>query len=282
MRKLIIGLLCLAGLAVVIDFGAAAYSEYRRLPSTAGRRGSLGDPEVTFHGFPFTRPGDERPLRRREIRARGVRPDIPGEVGIEAKLQGLHAPASDLLDGAARKVQVDRIDALMRFEPTELGKLFGIPDLQVHTPPADKSDGTGGSGGSGMTTAGVLVLKGTLPTTANGRVLPVGVTPSSSATRVPVQIQADLLLEGDKVRIQATGFYTDTTSTADTTAAVTTDSKIPETDHAAVLARFSRTIDIKELPFGVAPTEVSALGGQIVVEGVGRNVTIDLDRLQQP
>ena len=61
-----------------------------------------------------------------------------------------------------------------------------------------------------------------------------------------------------------------------------TESKIPETDHAAVLARFSRTIDIKELPFGVAPTEVSALGGQIVVEGVGRNVTIDLDRLQQP
>ncbi|MEU4322405.1 LmeA family phospholipid-binding protein [Nocardia fluminea] len=282
MRKLIIGLLCLAGLAVVIDFGTAAYSEYHVSRQLRAGADLSADPEVTFHGFPFTAQAMSGRYDDVTIRARAVRPDIPGEVGIEAKLQGLHASAGELLDGAARTAQVDRIDALMRFEPTELGKLFGIPDLQVHTPPADKSDGTGGSGGSGMTTAGVLVLKGTLPTAANGRVLPAGVTPSSSATRVPVQIQADLLLEGDKVRIQATGFYTDTTSTVDTTAAVKTESKIPETDHAAVLARFSRTIDIKELPFGVAPTEVSALGGQIVVEGVGRNVTIDLDRLQQP
>ncbi|MFD3704115.1 LmeA family phospholipid-binding protein [Nocardia sp. NPDC058658] len=283
MRKLIIGLLCLAGLAVVIDFGAAAYTEYHVSRQLRAGADLSADPEVTFHGFPFTAQAMNGRYDDVAIRARAMRPDIPGEVGIEAKLQGLHAPASELLDGAARKVQVDRIDALMRFEPTELGKIFGIPDLQVHTPPADKSDGTGGSGGSGMTTKeNVLVLKGTLPTAANGRVLPVGVTPSSSATRVPVQIQADLLLEGNTVRIQATGFYTDTTGSVDTTAAVTNDSKIPETDHAAVLARFSRTIDIKELPFGVAPTEVSALGGQIVVEGVGRNVTIDLDRLQQP
>ncbi|MFE3546028.1 LmeA family phospholipid-binding protein [Nocardia sp. NPDC059177] len=280
MRKLIIGLLCLAGLAVVIDFGAAAYTEYDVSRQLRAGAELSADPEVTFHGFPFAAQAMRGRFDEVTIRARSMRPDIPGEIGIEATLEGLHVPLGRLLDGAARNVQVDRVEARMRIEPTELGRLFGIPDLQVHTRPADKSDGTGGSGGSGMTTAGALVLTGTLAVAPNGRVLAAGVVPSSTSTRVPVQVQADLLLDGDQVRIQATGFYRDTSGPADTT--TTTKSEIPEADKAAVLERFSRTIDTKELPFGVAPTEVSALGGQIVVEGIGRNVTIDLDRLQQP
>ncbi|MBF6150415.1 DUF2993 domain-containing protein, partial [Nocardia nova] len=49
MRKLIIGLLCLAGFAVVVDFSTAAYSEYR--VSRALRDGAdlTADPEVTIH-----------------------------------------------------------------------------------------------------------------------------------------------------------------------------------------------------------------------------------------
>ncbi|MFD3595880.1 LmeA family phospholipid-binding protein [Nocardia sp. NPDC058640] len=281
MRKLIIGLLCLAGSAVVIDFGTAAYTEYHVSRQLRAGADLSADPEVTFHGFPFAVQAMNNRFDDVTIRARGVRPDIPGEIGIEAELQGLHAPTSRLLDGAARNVQVDRIDAKMHIEPTELGKLFGIPDLQVHTRPADKSDGTGGSGGSGMTTAGGLVLTGTLSTAPNGRVLSANVVPTGNSTKVPVQVQADLFLVGDQVRIQATGFYRDKSSgPTDTTAA--TKSEISDEDRAAVLERFSRTIDTKELPFGVAPSEVSALGGQIVVEGVGRNVTIDLDRLQHP
>ncbi|WP_336086441.1 LmeA family phospholipid-binding protein [Nocardia sp. SSK8] len=279
MRKLIIGLLCLAGLAVVIDFGAAAYTEYDVSRQLRAGAELSADPEVTFHGFPFAAQAMSGRYDEVTIRARSMRPDIPGEIGMEATLSGLHAPIGQLLDGAARNVQVDRVDARMRIEPTELGRLFGIPDLQVHTRPADKSDGTGGSGGSGMTTAGALVLTGTLATAPNGRVLGTGVVPSSTSTRVPVQVQADLLLDGDQVRIQATGFYRDTSGPTDTT--TTTKNEIPEADQAAVLERFSRTIDTKELPFGVTPTEVSALGGQIVVEGIGRNVTIDLDRLQR-
>ncbi|MFC4377189.1 LmeA family phospholipid-binding protein [Nocardia halotolerans] len=281
MRKLIIGLLCLAGSAVVIDFGAAAYSEYHVSRQLRAGAELSADPEVTFHGFPFIAQALSGRYDNVAIRARSMRPDIPGEIGIEATLNGLHASAGELLDGAARNVQVDRVDARMRIEPTELGRIFGIPDLQVHTRPADKSDGTGGSGGSGMTTAGALVLTGTLPTAPNGRILGAAVTPAGSASKgVSVQIQADLLLDGDQVRIQATGFYHDTDNgQADSTTA--TESEIPEADRAAVLERFSRTIDTKELPFGVEPTEVSALGGQIVVEGEGRSVTIDLDRLQQ-
>lgn len=281
MRKLIIGLLCLAGLAVVIDFGAAAYTEYHVSRQLRAGAELTADPEVTFHGFPFTAQAMSGRYDDVNIRARSMRPDIPGEIGIEATLNGLHSPIGELLDGSARSVQVERVDARMRIEPTELGRLFGIADLQVHTRPADKSDGSGGSGGSGMTTAGALVLTGTLPTASNGRILGAGATPTTSTKRISVRVQADLLLDGDLVRIQATGFYQDRTSgPTDTT--VSSESEVPEADREAVLARFSRTIDTKELPFGVTPTEVSALGGHIVVEGIGRNVTIDLDRLQKP
>ncbi|MEV6431460.1 LmeA family phospholipid-binding protein [Nocardia sp. NPDC051463] len=271
MRKLIIGLLVLAGLAVVIDFGAAAYSEYR--VSRALREGAdlIADPEVTIHGFPFFGQALQSRFQNVDIRARIVRPDIPGEVSAEATLTGVHLPLGDLVDSSVRRVPVERVEGRMRLEPTELGRLFKIPDLQVHSRPADKSDGTGGSGGSGMTTGGALVLTGTLPGT------PLASTvPGAPLGGDKVSVQADLLLDGDQVRIVATGFYRGTGTELISTAVV------PEADRPAVLELFTRTIDTKELPFGLRPTKVSAQGGQIVVEGKGENVTIDLDRLQRP
>ncbi|WP_227998315.1 LmeA family phospholipid-binding protein [Nocardia australiensis] len=268
MRKLIIGLLCLAGLAVIIDFGAAAYSEYR--VSRALRVGAdlIADPEVTIHGFPFFGQAVDGRFQSVDIRARVMRPDIPGEVSTEAALTGVHLPLHDLVDGSVRRVPVERVEGRMRLEPTELGRLFNVPDLQVHSRPADKSDGSGGSGGSGMTTAGLLVLTGTLPGT------PVASTVAGAPLGGDkVSVQADLLVDGDQVRIVATGFYLGTGT--ETTPTVF----VPEADRPAVLAQFTRTIDTKELPFGLRPTKVYAQGGQIVVEGKGENVTIDLDRL---
>ncbi|MFC4124524.1 LmeA family phospholipid-binding protein [Nocardia rhizosphaerae] len=281
MRKLIIGLLCLAGVAVVIDFGAAAYTEYHVSRQLRAGAELSADPEVTIKGFPFVAQAMSGRYDDVLIRARSNRPDIPGEIALEANLYGLHAPVGQLLDGTAGTMAVDRVEAQMAIEPIELGRLFGIPDLQVLGPPADKSDGTGGSGGSGLTTAGAHVLKGSLPVAADGRILPVGVTPGSTATKVEVQVEADLLLDGDQIRIQATRFYTDRTATTDTPASAT-KSEILDEDRPAVLERFSRTIDTKELPFGIAPTEVEAKGGQIIVYGIGRSMTIDLDQLQQP
>ncbi|GEM34435.1 hypothetical protein NN3_54420 [Nocardia neocaledoniensis NBRC 108232] len=281
MRKLIIGLLCLAGVAVVIDFGAAAYTEYHVSRQLRAGAELSADPEVTVKGFPFLAQAASGRYGDVLIRARSKRPDIPGEIALEANLYGLHAPVGQLVDGTAREVAVDRVEAQMAIEPIELGRLFGIPDLQVLGPPADKSDGTGGSGGSGLTTSGAHVLRGSLPIAPNGRILPAGAMPTSNATKVEVQVEADLMLDGDKIRIQATRFYTDRTSPTDTPTS-TTKTEILDVDRPAVLERFSRTIDTKELPFGIAPTEVEAKGGQIIVYGIGRSLTIDLDRLQQP
>lgn len=268
MRKLIIVLLCLAGLAVVIDFGVAAYSEYR--VSRALRVGAdLGaDPDVIIYGFPFLTQAFDGRYQSVEIRAHVMRPDIPGEISVGAMLTGAHLSVGDLTDGNVRAVPVDRVEGSMRLEPTELGRLFKIPDLQVHSAPGDKSDGTGGSGGSGMTTGGQLLLAGTMP----------GKTPSKPGAPLSgdnVSVTADLRVDGDQIKIIATSIYRGTGDV--TTTAVVTDAERPK-----ILEQFTRTIDTNELPFGLRPTKVYATGGQIVIEGKAENVTIDLDRLRRP
>lgn len=272
-RRVIIGLLCLAGLAVVADFGVAAYSEYRVSRLLRESSDLSADPEVTFReaiGYPFVVQALDGRYKEIKVRARAVRPDIPGEIMVEGKLTGVKLPAGDLFDGNVRKVPVDEVHAQIGFYPTELGRLFKIPDLQVFGPPADKSDGSGGSGGTGLTTSGPIILTGTVSLTPDTAPV-LGTTERGK----PVSVLADLRLDADgQIQIVATDIYYGTEATP---AAV-----VPEVNRELVLAKFTRTIDTRDLPFGVRPTKVEARGGQIVVEGVGKNVTIDLDRLQQP
>ncbi len=261
MRKVIVGVLLVVALAVVADFTAAAYTEYR--VSRALRTGGdlSADPEVTIHGFPFVVQAWRGDYRNVEIRARANHPEIPGEILVEATLNGVHIPIDDLVDGKMRAVPVDRVAGRMRIDSLELGRLLNIPNLSLTGPPADKSDGTGGSGGTGMTTQGnTYLLSGTIQLGPETR----------SATRVSVKV--NLLLDGDQVRVVATDIYRG--DEGDTTTAVWS----PDLDKAAVLARFTRTIDTRDLPFGVHPTKVQALGGDIIVEGEGENMTIEMNR----
>ncbi|MEU6561276.1 LmeA family phospholipid-binding protein [Nocardia nova] len=268
MRKLIVGLLLVVAIAVVVDFTAAAYSEYRVSRSLRAGGELSADPEVTIHGFPFLAQTARGVYRNIEVRARANRPDIPGEILVESTLNGVHLSTHDLVDNNMRSVMVDHVAGRMRIEPIELGRLFNIPDLEVVTRPADKSDGSGGSGGSGMTTQGALVLTGTIQlgpeTRSTGR----------------VSVKADLFLDGDQIKLVATDLYH---GGVDTTAPTTTVAELgPDLDKTAVLARFTRTIDTKDLPFGVPPTKVQAIGGNIVVEGEGENIRIDMDRFARP
>ncbi|MDH6280706.1 hypothetical protein M2284_000794 [Rhodococcus sp. LBL1] len=256
-RKLIIGLVCLVGLAVVVDFGAAAYSEYR-VSRALREGGSLpADPEVTIHGFPFLTQAWNGKYDNVEVRARQVPQEMIGDVTIEATLNGVSVPASSLLDGSVREVPVQHLEGRMMIDATDLGKFLGIPDLQVSAPPADKSDGTGGSGGSGSPTTGGIVFTGTVP---------VGPMQKS------VSVQADLVLRGEQLVIVATDFYFGPEGQANFT--------VPTPLRQGVLDLFTKTIDPQALPFGVMPTNVYAEGSQIVIEGTGDNVIVNLDELQ--
>ncbi len=255
-RKLILGLIVLLGLALLVDFGAAAWSEYR-VSRTLREGGALtSDPAVTIHGFPFLLQARNGHYENVEIRAQGVHSDMLGDITIEANLIGAHAQASELLDGSIRSVPVDLLYGRVRIDATELGRLYNIPpDLQISAPPASKSDGTGGSGGSGPTTAGGVVLTGTVP------VGPV---------TAQVSVQADLLLDGDRVRIVASDLYFGPPEGD-------ADYTVPDPLKPIVLGLFTTTIEPQDLPFGVYPTAVEARGSQIVIEGEAHDTVIDLD-----
>lgn len=257
MRKLVIAVACLIGVVIVADFGTAAYTEYR--VSRALRKGAdlRADPEVTVRGFPFLTQAYNGKYRDVDIRARGLRADIVGEIIIEVTLQGVRLPMSSVVDGDLRQVPVDKVDGRMTIEATELGQLFGIPDLKVSAAPADKSDGTGGSGGSGLTTGGGIVLTGTIL---------VG------PARREASVQAELRVEGQRMQVVATELYKRPGEKPDPGAIV---------DRPAILAQFSKTIDTNQLPFGMLPSKASAQGSRIVIEATGENAIIDLDQLQR-
>lgn len=281
MRKLIIGLVCLAAVAVLADFSAAAYAEYR--VSRALRIGAelSEDPAVTFHGFPFVAQAADGTYRNIEIRATEVRKDvigtkaIVGRMFVGATLYDVRMPLGRLVDGTVRGVEVGEVRSEMRIDPTELGQLLGISDLQVSSTPADKSDGTNGSGGSGMTTSGPIVLMGTVPVQP---LVPPVVSPGPFSTSQGlndkrVSVQAQLTLSGNQLHVVATNLYSGSDSGKP-------DTPVPDSDLPDVLRRFTKVIDFQPLPFGLTPTKVTAQGGQIVIQGKGKNMAIALDKLQ--
>lgn len=256
-RKLIYGLVLLLGLAVLADFGAAAWAEYRVSRAVRDGGGLDSDPAVTINGFPFLKQALDGRYDHVEITATKVDTELLDDITIEATLLGAHAPASQLLDGSLRAIPVDELRGRVMIDATELGQLFGIPDLQVSAPPADKSDGTGGSGGSGPVTAGGVVLTGTVP-----------VGPISTR----VSVQADLVLDDARVHVVASDLYIGPEGA---------DFTVPDVLKPHVLSLFTATIDSQSLPFGVLPTTVEAQGSRIVIEGEARDVTIDLADVQQ-
>ncbi|MVU79222.1 DUF2993 domain-containing protein [Nocardia sp. ET3-3] len=291
-RRLLIGLLCLAGLAVLLDFGVAAYSEYR--VSRMLRAGSelSADPAVSFHEsprHPFVLQALDGEFTFMEIRGRAVRPDIPGQITVEADLNGMHLPMGDLVDGNVGKVPVDEVQGRMRIEPAELGRMFQIPDLEVFGPEMDNSDESSDAGTATATTVGSVILYGTVPigpdADATAVTDPHGIAGDKTTKKTnsaKVHVLAEMRLDGNQIRITATAI-------AGRDLQNDPDSVLPgqqqrpvitEQDKPAVLAHFTRTIDIKNMPFGITPTKVKASGGQILVEGKARDVTVDLHRLQ--
>lgn len=256
MRKLILGLAFVLAVALTADFGTAAYAEYRVSRALRDGGGLVSDPEVTVYGFPFLTQATEGRYGRVEIRAQDVPSDYVEKTTIEATLRDVRIPMSDLLDGSLQSVPMRQLDARVRIDATDLGQFLDIPDLEVSTPPADRSDGTGGSGGSGITTAGAVVLTGTVP------IGPIDTT---------VSVTAELVLDGTSVSIVASDLYFGPSGVPDFT--------VPDFAKPAVLSVFTRTIDSQQLPFGIVPSSVYAEGGQVVVEGSAQDVTIDLDEV---
>jgi len=113
----------------------------------------------------------------------------------------------------------------------------------------------------------VLLLTGTMP----------GKTPTKPGTPLVgdvVSVTADLLTEGDQIKIVATGIYHGTAPTRRPRWFPMPTGRWCSTSSLAPSTRMNCP--------SAAPDQGVRAGGQIVIEGKSDNVTIDLDRLRRP
>ncbi|GAB2916755.1 mannan chain length control protein LmeA [Rhodococcus aerolatus] len=252
MRTAVITLVGLLGLLVLADYGAAAHAEYQISRTLRADQGLPVDPDVRIEGPSFLVQAALGHYQRVEVHAENLVVPRLGPVTVEATLRDVTLPGLDALAGSVGTVTAGEVDSRVRIDATTLGQFFGVPDLQLSAPPANLSDGTGGSGGSGRTTDGGVVLTGTL--TVPG------------LARAQVSVTAELSVVDTDVVVRATGFARGMPGGNYTA--------LPAPTEAAVLDRLSRTLPVGRLPFGVPPTGVRAQGSEVVLEGKGLDVPV--------
>lgn len=251
MRTFVFSLVGLIIVAVLADYGTAAYAEYRVSKEIRNELALNSDPDVRITGFPFLLQVAKGNFSQVNVRAVGVPMSELGQVTVESTLYNAKVSAAQIFGGSLNKIVVGELDGRLRINETQLGQLIGIPDLKVSAPVADPTLGTSGGGAYKKPKSGI-VLTGTV---SLGGVL-----------KQQVSVNADLALQGKQVRIIATGLASGGQANKSLTLAA------PLTEIA--MQKFSLTIDSDYLPFGIAPTTVQADGADIVVEGKGTNVTI--------
>ena len=246
MRRLVAAVVVLVGVALLADFGAAAYAE-QRVSRQLRTSLSLGaDPDVRINGFPFLTQAAAGDYRSVDVRASAVPVDRFGEVTVEATLRGVHVPASAVLSGDVGVVVADSVQARVRIGATDLGRHLGVPDLEVSEPPA--APGPAPATPAPRTT---VVLTGTVDVLGRPARVSVDATLSLSA--------------GGAVAVTATRLDPGASGGAPS---------LVESAVGALLARLSVTLDPSAVPFGITPTVVRAEGSEIVVQGTGSDVTV--------
>lgn len=267
MRRVLIGavgvllavVLVLIG-AVVLDFGATIYAEYR-LSRTMRDSAQLGsDPFVAILGFPLTPQAMRRHYYELEIKANGVNHPMVGKASLEATMHSIDLTYASWLIRPEAKLPVGKLESRIIIDSTHLGRYLGITDLMVEAPPQDTNDATGGTTESGISSSRGLVFTG---------------TPASAHFHKRVSVSVDLSITGND---RATLVFT---PTGVLTGPDTANQKVPDDKRDAVLAAFRKTLPHQKLPFGVAPTSQGARGSDVIIEGITEGVTITLEEFKQ-
>ena len=256
MRKLVIAVLVVVGLAVAADFGAAAVAEYKVAQQLRARLELPADPSVRINGVPFLTQALAGRYSAIDIRATGLPADPLRDVAVEATLYDVDAPLSEVISGTLQSVQAARVDGRVRVKDSDLGRAIGIEDLRIQRP-SDQE------------------IRELLP---SGTQSTGNATPSN---RAPIRMMATTDLAGQRTEIVGIGIIEFTGGLVQITVI---DVRLARDDVGAVglpreirqLLRKTLSTDVKPgtLPFAVTPTGVSVETGSLVVAGTARNVTI--------
>jgi DUF2993 family protein len=244
-KKAAIILLVLVGLLVAADFGAAAAAEYQVSKRLRGHLDLPDDPAVRINGFPFLTQAIAGDYRNVEVTADRVTVARLRNIGVEATLEHVRVPLSDLLSGSAESVRVDKVTGRARIQVSELGKLINVEDLRIERVPGeDQTTTTQNPDGTGT---GPIKLTGT--TEIDGRRVGVGIVGSLDLVDGQIQVTAR--------ELEVAGIP-----------------ELPAALRLNLLRGFSARLDPGALPFTVTPTALRVENDTLVVEGTARNIEL--------
>lgn len=263
-RKLVIAIFA-AVVALVVgavgtDFGAAIYAEYRLSRTVRSAAGLDWDPWVSILGFPFIPQARAGLYQEIEIRAGAIDHPVAGKASLEATLHDVDLSQASWLIKPDAPLHVGEVESRIIVDSTHVGRFMGIDDLLVEAPARDTNDPTGGTTESGISSNQGLVFTG---------------TPQAAGMTKRVSVAVDLSLTGPA---QTTLVMT---ATGVLTGPNTADEPVPDDKLAEVLKAFSTSMPGQKLPFGIAPTSEGARGSDIIIEGIAKELTIDLDGFRQ-
>ena len=152
--------------AVVVDYGASIYAEYR-LSTTVRKAADLGsDPFVAILAFPFVPQAMAGRYNELEIKANAVDHAMVGKATLEATMHSIDLTYASWLIRPDAKLPVGKLESRIIIDSMHLGRYLGINDLMVEAPPQETNDATGGTTESGISGNHGLVFSGT-PKSAN-------------------------------------------------------------------------------------------------------------------
>lgn len=253
-RRLFVVLIALAATLALVDLGSAAAAEFRVSRALRAGSGLETDPSVRITGWTFLPQLLGGTYRDIEVSGRDIPAADVSNTTVEASLFGAVLPASDLFARQFADLPVSQLYGRVRIDGTDLGVFLGIPDLEISEPKRPE----GSPEPTRETRPPATVLTGTVPIDGEEKT---------------VAVDAQLAMDGNRIRITPTGLYVAPDGSVEVDVP---DSRLPE-----VLEPFGGVVDAGTLPFGVPVTWIYTEGSQIVIEGIARDVTVDLTTLRR-
>lgn len=267
-RRWVIALVVLVLLLVGADFGAAAYAEHMISQKARTQLQLTDDPSVTIHGFPFLTQALGGDYRHISVSAAGIPvADKLQDVAVNAELEDVTAPLSDLTNGNTKAITIGKLTGSVTIKAADLARLSPldkIKDLRIEPASTDYVE-NGDSGQSEPTPT---------TTTTEGQ-------PEQDESSTGVRISGHLPFAGKDLEIfcfamieaDAKGgsinfvpkrlqFGNDQETTV-----------VPQAVQNALMPNFRAAISTKDLPLSVTPTGVRVQSGSVTVKGEATNVS---------
>lgn len=258
MRALVIALLVLTGLAVAVDFAAAAAAEYEMSEHLRSEFELAADPSVRINGFPFLTQAVSGSYSDIDVQVSGLAVGPLTDVGVEATLHDVMAPLAELTSGMLGSAQAAAVQGRVRIRDADLGRAIGMKDLRLQPASDEEVE-------EALRSAAVSEPDADMRADMRAAVRMVATT---DVTGAPVEVVVIGLLELTDGVIRVTP--TDVRFPPGAAGGESLPAPIRE----PLLAVLTTEVDPGGLPFAVTPTAVSVRTGSLLVEGTAQDVSL--------